>query len=60
MVTIYLKGEDAIVLREVLEMEVSDLRMEIAGTDLLEFRRSLKDRKEALIRVVDSLASQLI
>jgi len=42
MVRIDLSPEEAGLLREVLESYLSDLRMEIAGTDSVSFRDNLK------------------
>jgi len=49
MVTIELAPEDAHLLREVLESYLSDLRMEIAGTDSVSFRDNLK-KTEAFLK----------
>ena len=49
MVTIELAPEDARLLREVLESYLSDLRMEIAGTDSVSFRDNLK-KTEAFLK----------
>ena len=38
MVRLELSGEDAERLRELCQQSLSDLRMEIAGTDLVDFR----------------------
>ena len=49
MVTIEVTPEDARLLREVLESYLSDLRMEIAGTDSVSFRENLK-KTEAFLK----------
>jgi hypothetical protein len=49
MVTIELAPEDARLLGEVLESYLSDLRMEIAGTDSVSFRDNLK-KTEAFLK----------
>lgn len=54
-VSIELSEEDADILKEALQSYLSDLRMEIADTDRMEFRDALKHRKSALIRVVEML-----
>jgi hypothetical protein len=46
-----LTPDEVAVLEEALASEVSDLRMEVAGTDAMEFREELK-RKEALLRSI--------
>ncbi|GAB4282311.1 MAG: hypothetical protein Kow0092_37390 [Deferrisomatales bacterium] len=48
MAHIELTDAEAALLREVLESYVSDIRMEIAGTDKLEYREDLKKKKEAV------------
>lgn len=55
MVNIELTEEEAAILKEALQSYLSDLRMEIADTDRMEFRDGLKARKMALMRVVETL-----
>lgn len=55
MVQLDIDEKERTILREVLESDVSDLRMEIAHTDRLDFRDMLKERKQALIKVVEAL-----
>jgi hypothetical protein len=43
-------------LQEVLEAAVSDLRMEIANTDSLDFRQMLKERKAVLRKTLAGLS----
>ena len=52
MVQIDLNPTEAEVLRMVLESYLSDLRMEIAGTDSMDFREGLKARKLVLRKVL--------
>jgi len=52
MVRIELDPNEAQVLRTVLESYLSDLRMEIADTDSMDFREQLKARKMILRKVV--------
>ncbi len=49
MPTLNLSSEQAETLAEVLEDYVSDLRMEVANTDSMEFRDDLK-RKEVFLK----------
>ena len=49
MARIDLKPEEARMLREVLESYLSDLRMEIAGTESVSFRENLK-KTEAFLK----------
>jgi hypothetical protein len=48
MPRIELTPEDAATLHEVLESYLSDLRMEIAGTDSMDFRELLKAKERFL------------
>lgn len=43
------------VLLEMLESALSDLRMEIADTDSMDFREMLKGRKEVLKKAIAAL-----
>ena len=52
---IELTNEEAATLREVLSEWISDLRMEVAGTDRMEFRESLKQREAVLKGIVARL-----
>ena len=51
-----LSSEEVEMLQEVLESEISDLRMEIADTDRLEFREQLKERKETIRKLLKALS----
>ncbi len=51
MIQIALSDEEAGALRSVLESYLSDLRMEIAGTEQMDFRESLK-RQEVFLNSV--------
>lgn len=55
MVTLDLDPDERRILREVLESYLSDLRMEIADTDLMDFREMLKERKAVILKAVRSL-----
>jgi len=48
--------EDARILRDVLNEYVSDLRIEIADTDQMDFREKLKQREQVLKRCIDGLS----
>jgi len=56
MVHLTLEPTEAEVLRLVLESYLSDLRMEIADTDSMDFREKLKARKRVLRSIVNMLA----
>jgi hypothetical protein len=55
MVQLDLSEEERQVLLEVLETALSDLRMEIAHTDRMEFREMLKERKAVLSKAIEAL-----
>ncbi len=55
MVQIDLTTDEIEVLRDVLQSYLSDLRMEIADTDRMDFREMLKERKRILVKVLDAL-----
>lgn len=58
MVQITLTPEEAIILRDILNHYVSDLRMEIADTDAMDFREKLKNEEVFLNRLLRQLASE--
>jgi len=47
--------EEALALKEALDSYISELGMEIADTDLKDFRERLKERKLALMAVRERL-----
>ena len=51
MVSITLRDVEARVLKETLESFLSDLRMEIADTDRMDFREGLKNRRRILEKI---------
>ena len=55
MPTIELTPEQADVLAQVLNDYLSDLRMEIADTDLMDFRDKLKHKKAVLNQVLEMI-----
>ena len=57
MIRLELSNDQAETLAAVLESVLSDLRYEIANTDSLDFRETLKLRKAMLMQVVDQLAA---
>jgi hypothetical protein len=54
-----LTQEEASTLREALSSYLSDLRMEIADTDSMEFRESLKQQKAVLQTLLRQLEAAL-
>jgi hypothetical protein len=57
MITLELQESEAAMLREILESVLSDLRMEIAGTDRLDWRDSLRERKVLLEELIARLGA---
>lgn len=55
MIQVVLSEEERGILGEILESDLSDLRMEIANTDSMDFREMLKTRKEVLKKVLQAL-----
>ncbi len=55
MVQIELTSEEAETLREILLFYLSELRMEIADTDSLDFREPLKKKEEFLKELLQRL-----
>jgi len=50
-----LTREEVEMLKDALQGQISDLRMEIANTDRLAFRDQLKVRKEAIKKLFNAL-----
>ena len=55
MIHLNLTNEEKDILAEVLENDISDLRMEITDTDNKDFREALKKQKEVLKNVLETL-----
>lgn len=55
MIRIEFSDSDASRLREMCESQLSDLRMEIAGTDSMDFRLRLKQDAELLRKLIAQL-----
>ncbi len=55
MTQLELSEEEKGILMEILDSRLSDLRMEIANTDSLDYRNMLKIRKEVLEKVLIAL-----
>ena len=55
MLELDLTSEEHEILQQVLEDALSDLRMEIADTDLYDYRTMLKRRKEAIVKALDAM-----
>ena len=55
MVTLRLDDAKTDLLKQVLEVSLSELHMEIAHTDSWEYREMLKDRETALKEILDEI-----
>lgn len=55
MITLKLDEQQAMVLREYLESDLSDLSVEIAGTDRKEYRDEIKEKRQALREILEQL-----
>lgn len=52
-----LSPDEQAILADVLDSYLSDLRMEIANTDQMDFRDMLKERKRVVMKARDALRS---
>ncbi len=57
MPTLELTPAQASLLKEILKTDLSDLRMEIADTDLKSFRDKLKEKEEVIKQLIELLES---
>lgn len=57
MIKLNLAPQEEQVFAEILKTLVADLRMEIADTDSLDYRKKLKDRKRLIIKVLESFSA---
>ncbi|MFP4438420.1 MAG: hypothetical protein ACLFVO_14350 [Chloroflexaceae bacterium] len=60
MIQIELAPEEAAMLQTILDDYLSDLRMEIAGTDRKDFREELKQRRDVIVKVMTLLQPERI
>jgi hypothetical protein len=58
MLQLDLNDEERRILLEILESDHSDLRMEIADTDSMDFREMLKRRKAVLAKAIGALKDE--
>jgi len=56
MAALHLSPEQVSILRQALDMHLSELRVEIAGTDKKDFRDDLSHRRQVLEQVAEQLA----
>lgn len=59
MIPLALSRDQAAILKEYLERVLSDLSVEIAGTDRLEYRQEIKEERRLLQGVLAQLAGAL-
>ncbi|MEL7589882.1 MAG: hypothetical protein AAGU17_01115 [Anaerolineaceae bacterium] len=55
MIQLQLSEDERLILLQLLDSCVSDLRVEIAGTDNINYKDMLKQRKEVLIKLQQAL-----
>lgn len=55
MPNLELTPDEALLLKEILQSHLGDLRMEIADTDLQSFRDKLRSNEELIKRIIDRL-----
>ena len=55
MIQLQLNENERAILVELLETCISDLRVEITGTDSLDYKEMLKQRKEVLLKLQKAL-----
>ncbi len=55
MANLSLSDDEVAVLVDILEGELSDIRMEIADTDSMMYKRKLRERKEILLSLTAKL-----
>lgn len=60
MIELRLSRDEALVLQETIEYTISEIRMEIAGTESLDWRNELKRRVSILRNLLDQIESQRI
>jgi hypothetical protein len=56
--TLHLTPNETQALGQALESYISELRMEIAGTDSWDFRQALKERKTTLNHVLEQVRTK--
>jgi predicted Zn-dependent protease len=60
MVQLVLTAEEATLLGEILASYLSDLRMEIADTEAMDFREALKQREVFLKKLLHTLSQEQV
>jgi hypothetical protein len=59
MLQIHLSTEEALLLREILESYLGDLRGEVHHTDSFEYRDALKHKEDTLKKLLQQLQSDI-
>ncbi len=59
MIKLTLTNDEAVSLSDILRHYLSDLRMEIADTDSMDFRELLKDKERFIKRMLEELRAAL-
>jgi len=60
MIQLVLTAEEAVLLSEILTSYLSDLRMEIADTEAMDFREALKQREVFLKKLLHTLSQEQV
>lgn len=58
MIELKLSADEAVMLKRILEYYLSELRMEIAGTDSQDFRNTLKNEEVFLNKLMTALEAK--
>ncbi|MEJ2634761.1 MAG: hypothetical protein P8184_05660 [Calditrichia bacterium] len=59
MIQLEISKDEAVILKDYIESCLSDLRMEIAGTESMDFRERLKKKEAFLKRLLEQLSEEL-
>lgn len=57
-ISITLNAAETVMLQEMLQHQLSELRMEISHTDRMDYREKLKERKRVLRKILDALHTE--
>jgi len=57
MIKLEFAEDEVLILREIIEESLDDLRVEIVSTDRLDFKEALKSRKAMLTNIFERLSS---
>lgn len=59
MIQLHLEDDEAAILKEMLEIRLSDLRDEIHATDNPAYKEMLKKRREIVLKLMDEVNREL-